>query len=581
METMIDRYARDIQFAAALAEQNREMEQYINECLIKASGNKRAIQEMTILNESSFGDKIKGFFERIKNFFKKIFDKFAAAMTAVFGEQKEYIDKYATIVTKCKYQATDVEGTKDHFKGLPRILDVVNNVDAAIIGSNLDKYFSTSEAPSTEGMITLSAAFPYDDAERLLKANENPPEKISPEAIRNRAFDEFVQTGYWSGMSDFSKENDDNGNVNLEETFKVYFDGSKDDVSLDKDQIDANFQTIINTTYAGQSYLKKLEKINERINSKMTEASKKMEDYYAAQRKKIVDSIDKMGNSSANVTADNKIQQVKQKEVTKLSNGKFEWNGTIYDTQEKANEAKQNAEQNDKTQQTSDKAPKLNESYSYFTEEIHGSSGSSSTGTNNPKDKPSGQVGNQEKETLTNASDKVSKMQAKTPEAKEHSITGVTSGEKGNKEAVMKAATNLLDNYDIWNRQARVNADTQISSAISRSLYGSFQQLNKDFFWIIKEHVKWYLSNPGEQDKTENQRAKVSTLNMNAGSETVNKTTPVTKQSQPNDIKSKIDAKFDELYENKMSDSDYKAWADANFPTEGPLFNAVKSKANL
>jgi hypothetical protein len=576
METFIDRYARDIQFAAAIAEQNRETEQYINECLIKASGNKRAIQEMTILNESSFGDKIKSFFEKIKNFFKKIFDKFAASMTAVFSEQKEYIDKYATIVTKCKYQATDVEGTKDHFKGLPRMLDVVNNVDAAIIGSNLDKYFSNSEVPSTEGMITLSAAFPYDDAEKLLKANANPPEKISLEAIRNRAFDEFVQTGYWSGMSDFSKENDDNGNVNFEESFKVYFDGSKDDVSWDKDQIDANFQTIINTTYAGQSYLKKLEKINERINAKMTEASKKMEDYYAAQRKKITDSIDKMGDSSANVTADNKIQQVKQKDVTALSNGKFEWNGTIYDTKEKAEEAKQKAAQNDPTQKAS------TESYSYFTEEIHGSSGSSGTsGNNNSKDKPSGQVGKQEKETLSNASDKVSKMKAKTPEAKENSIKGVTDGEHGNKEEVMKAATNLLDNYDIWNRQSRVNADTQISSAIARSLYGSFQQLNKDFFWIIKEHVKWYLGNPGEQDKTENQRAKVSTLNMNAGSETVNKTTPVTKKSQSNDIKSRIDEKFDELYENKMADSDYKAWADANFPTEGPLFNAVKSKANL
>ena len=101
-ETEIDRVYRDAQFFASLYEQNREMENFVNESLIKASGNKRAINEMYIINEAAAGDKIKGFFEKIKNFFKKIFDKLGASMNALFQEQKKFIEQYQYICTKVK-----------------------------------------------------------------------------------------------------------------------------------------------------------------------------------------------------------------------------------------------------------------------------------------------------------------------------------------------------------------------------------------------------------------------------------------------------------------------------------------------
>ena len=53
-ESDIDRVYRDAQFFAALYEQNREMENFVNESIIKASGNRQAIQEMYVLNESAF-----------------------------------------------------------------------------------------------------------------------------------------------------------------------------------------------------------------------------------------------------------------------------------------------------------------------------------------------------------------------------------------------------------------------------------------------------------------------------------------------------------------------------------------------
>ena len=58
-ESSIDRQWRNMEFCYELMEQHREMEQYVNECLIKASGNEKASDGMYMLNEASGGDRIK------------------------------------------------------------------------------------------------------------------------------------------------------------------------------------------------------------------------------------------------------------------------------------------------------------------------------------------------------------------------------------------------------------------------------------------------------------------------------------------------------------------------------------------
>ena len=74
VDSYVSRQWRNMEFCATIMEQNREMERFVNESIIMASGNKKAINEMnTYLNESTFTDKIKNFFTKIRNFFKKIF----------------------------------------------------------------------------------------------------------------------------------------------------------------------------------------------------------------------------------------------------------------------------------------------------------------------------------------------------------------------------------------------------------------------------------------------------------------------------------------------------------------------------
>lgn len=512
-ESCYDRYWRDMEFAANLIEQQREMERFVNESIIKASGNKKAINEMVIINEAAFGDKIKGFFTKIKNFFKKIFDKLGAAMNGLFMEQKKYIDKYANIITKYKYVASDVGDVKDHFKGLPRILNAVENSDSAILGTNLDKYLNPDKIMGGDGAeISIAQAFPYDDGNKL-KAIQTLPEKLSIESIKTNAYKNFTGEGtYWGKISDLNQESNDDNTPNIDLTFRNYFDGSDDVMTFTAQEIDKNFQTIINTTYAGPSYLTKLEKIVSSVEKKMDDIEKKMQTYHKAQSDKIqqgiknADSITpgetevKRGEKFDNVWNNAKTYQNKDNDKDP-NNGKKLIDGKYYQSLDDFKK--------DKTAQQ-----KYTESYQYVTE--------------TPSEKPSnpspsqtkvpGDTGQSDIKNANNANKNISdKKLGNSPEVKNSTTSGVTDN---NKNDILTKANQLLE-IDIWNRETQINADVQISSSIARAIFNSFQLTNKDFWWIIQHHVQWYMSNPGAENNAENKASRGRALNMNAGNEQV------------------------------------------------------------
>jgi hypothetical protein len=286
--------------------------------------------------------------------------------------------------------------------------------------------------------------------------------------------------------------------------------------------------------------------------------------------------------------------------VTKLADDKWDYKGKQYSSKADADKAraedlKNNAEfrtsDNSNTKSTDidssndtnaiktgdvNKTTGTVESFDYFTED----SPRAASGNKDNKSKINPGTGSSDVEKASKGLETADKLKASSPEAKDSHTAGV---DDKNKDEVLKAANALLDT-DIYNRQARVNADVQISSSIARSLYGSFQQLNKDFYWIIQKHVQWYLSNPGEETKTENQRAKVASLNMNAGDASVNtkdqvQTTSQAKaeaQKKQNDFVKKIEDNKDEA----SVKSAYDAWDSAGKPKSGKEWDAVSAAVN-
>lgn len=520
-ESSLDRQWRNMEFLNAIYEQDRDMERYVNECLIKASGNKQAINEMTVLNEGTFFDKVKNFFNKIKNFFKKIFTKFSAALSGVFAEQKKYIDKYNFIITKCKWNAGEASDVKDRFKGIPRIFDMVDNVDSACMLQDMTNYADEKAQGGEQGQIDGKSAYidvkVFDSAESIEKATI--PEKIDNAKARDKVYEVFSKSQYWSTLKNFDsyKQTDSNGNADMAATMSAWFSGSVDEVSWDDTYIDNNFQTVINVSYAGQSYLNKLQKIVNNVTKKMDDLDKSMETYVKAQQDKVTKAVNS-GAEKAKQNAKQEEQQAAQQVKDAAAQG--------------ATETGQGATETDATQtqgasqgkvQPEVSSANLWSGYNSFLNEMelkNASSGSSSSNDSSSTSKQSktnlNNTGSVESKKAVEANNKLHQQTAPKVNgtAKDVNANNQTTGNVT--DEVKKKAATLLEN-EIWNRQVVLNEMTNVASTIVRKAFTAFQNANSDFFTLIKAHVQWYLSNPGAEKLDENKATRTRVLNMNAG----------------------------------------------------------------
>lgn len=524
VDSYVSRQWRNMEFCATIMEQNREMERFVNESIIMASGNKKAINEMnTYLNESTFTDKIKNFFTKIRNFFKKIFSKIGAALSGLFMEQKKYIDKYSGIITKCKWHGGDISDIKNRTVGIPRIINAVDNVDSAVIGTNLDKFFNGD--PIQDDPKSFISKDIFSSAENIEKAEI--PNKLENGAQRDKIFEEFTGQGtYWGNLKDFAsyKVTDSNGNVDINKTFAAWFDGSTDTVTWSEDYVENNFQTIINVSYAGKSYLTRLQKIYNAVDKKMTEASKNMEDYYKAQSDKFMQAVkgnstnaktatdaDQKGEADAAAAVEKAEKQgdAAAAEVTKTDNKS---NGTSFKTFDPNSTASTTGTQTVELKPESAVSFAANFDMYLNEEPTFGNSSSSNSG---PKGSVPAGTGNTNNTSASNAADKVNSMTAKTGTAQ--SINNTT----GNVTNDLQTKAQQILDADVHNRQVRINESVNISTSIAKNMLDSFENTNKDFFNIIKHHVQWYLSNPGAEKLSENTTTRSRSLNIDAGSEQV------------------------------------------------------------
>ena len=544
-ESSIDRQWRDMEFCYEVMEQHREMEKFVNECLIMASGNKKAINEMYILNEAAFGDKVKAFFEKIKNFFKKIFDKLGASMSALFSEQKKYMEKYAYIITKCKWKAGDISDMKDHFVGIPRIIDMVNtNIETALFGQLKENGYIEGGSQQQE------------DVKSIDLKNIQPEEKKDIDEVKQDIFKNFIKSEYWKDKN-ITEENDSNANVNIDATFRTYFDGSSDTITLSGDEVDEKFQMIINVTYAGQAYINKLEKIVTTVDKKMDQISKAVEDELNKMK-------DTLRSQVKNEPANNDKIKVTKEEIEKLtanSKGKFEYDGNEFDSiNDVINYVKNNPNKfdyvengntkrkikksdiiNSITQETkdgktiykystgsdtfegnsndeiinkvkaSDKYEVTNESY-IIELNISGSSKKDDIDNKSAANKYTG-TGVEQTKNVSASTSKISNMKVGSGSKTTFNVNrdGATVNDETNKK---------IDAYlesVVHNKQANVNALIQITSSITKAAFGSFKGANSDFWSIIKAHVQWYVSNPGAEKESENQTTRPKNLDINAG----------------------------------------------------------------
>ena len=274
-------------------------------------------------------------------------------------------------------------------------------------------------------------------------------------------------------------------------------------MSFDLDSIENQWQTVLNTVYGGEAYLKTLGKINDSVVKQMDQVEKSMTTYIQNQKNKINTAVSnlKVGENKAD----------KQPETSPNPN-----QPKMKDVSDKDTPQMKDVSDKDTPQMKDVKESYLSyNSNNIAFNEMNINAGSAPASEKTEKGQPMTGVGSKDNETARKAQSDISGKKLATANAKDVNITGNVNDD-ADKKALQDGAEKVLNIIET-NAQAQVNANIQISSAISRQLYNAFQLTNKDFWSIIKAHVNWYLGNPGQEKQSENIRSKPSNLSMNAG----------------------------------------------------------------
>ena len=110
---MFDTYYTDkieyMTFFEAMIEEQRDMEDYVNECITLTDPNKKIFNEFQVFNEGKAGDKVKALFNRLRSFFSKIWQKFLEKLRAWVGDNKKYLETYKDIIIGKKVKINNVK----------------------------------------------------------------------------------------------------------------------------------------------------------------------------------------------------------------------------------------------------------------------------------------------------------------------------------------------------------------------------------------------------------------------------------------------------------------------------------------
>lgn len=443
----------DMVFFHEMLEQEREMEEYVNEHIILASGNRKAINEMVALNEGKITEKIKGFFTKIKNFFQAIFRKLGERLNGWLMDVKKYMDKYAEIINKRKYIAGDVT-MKDHFKGYTRITNTINNPKFTDINTMVQDFNNKNSVKNTlfdNGLLqTLSTADAINKY-TITEQDQNAGAVIMSSAV------EIISSHLGLDKdNEFTVVDNSDGTVNIYDTFGNYYNGSAEDVTFSVEQINTNFKYIINTTYAGPDILKKIQNIANTYATKLDDLAKSYEAAY------------------------NKIENALKAAITK----------TAAEAEPASTPKAEPA--------TTPKSESVNYSrYNNYLNEAD-SIVNTSTGQKPETVKNNKEAGKDDKKVLDNATQNLNKQNvtnASKVDTSKAKVTGVTAGKEGptSKDALTDKVGKILTSISS-KTNVEITSFSQAMNQVCISMNKSFEKTCTDYYAILKAHVRSYLN---------------------------------------------------------------------------------------
>ena len=463
-----------------MIEEQREMEEYIGECIILSSTpKKRLFSEMVAFNEASVGDKIKAVFARIKSFFSKIWQRFLEKLNAAFSNEKEYLEKYKDIIIGKKVTLTSVK-MPNHFKGIERVKAATNKAPDFATPIDFNGVISSA---SSRGVIDFSN---QNNSMGVVKANAT---AVAKGADLSETREKYLVQEYNNLVKICAADSGIKIDESSEASTKLneYFNGGEDE-TFGADDLD--MKVMYKYVYSVKELTDGLNKMRENYMASMT----KNEQAYTASFEK----YKKLVTNHLNANKSGNKEDIK-KANNDLKSGTADLVNQIKDAKKAVTDA-ENEEKNAKQ-----------ESYTYsrvfgtiFNEAI----------INNTNSSPS----NKGSSTITGGTNDIDNKPAvgaanATSAAMKNANAGVKNNfdrSKTSASVVGTADANSVGQSDIADKmseyqsaaQSFINAYGTARNVMFGSILNGANSARKDFMQIIRAHVNVYLGtvNNTEQD---------------------------------------------------------------------------------
>ena len=464
------RIAEDMRFLDIMIKEEREMDSYINECIILSSGNMKAINEMQVLNESKFSDRISAFFTKIQALFVRIFAKFGEKLSAMGKNNKGYLEKYKNIILGKKLKISYVT-MFNHFEGKRRI-DEMRNDSSEFAKLPSNEFWEAMEQKVSTKDDTNSKFTAYDvnDKERLQK-------------------DLFAVFLEQVGLKSKIKYN--KGDENIGGLLKEYFMGSSQEVRFSNSDLQKSMDVIYNALYSYEETYNNIEKFK----TSYTTALNSIKSKYLSELNKLI-----TDNNKTNDNIDSK--------VVKTENTHYRYN-TYFNEME--------IKMDNSSSPSSGNGNKSNNS-KIITKKYD--SGISTPGSETAKQKES-TMSNQKTNSYSIDNSEDIESKAKTVGDTNNSNTVTITGNDG--KSTTTNYKQMSEKYDVDNYIQNCNdyfsAYQYIRTQTFAAMLTSIESMNNDYMNLIRNHVISYLGQVNnDSDNTNTKYVNTSNTTKNTAS---------------------------------------------------------------
>ena len=437
------RIAEDMRFLDIMIKEEREMDSYINECIILSSGNMKAINEMQVLNESKFSDRISTFFTKIQAFFVRIFAKFGEKLSAMGKNNKEYLEKYKNIILGKKLKISYVTMI-NHFEGKRRIDEMRNDANN-FAKLPTDEFWDTMQQKVSTKDDTNNKFTSYDVNDK--------------ENLQKDLFDVFLnQVGLKSKIK-YNK-----GDENIGGLLKEYFMGSSQEVRFSNSDLQKSMDVIYNALYSYEETYNNIEKFK----TSYTTALNSIKSKYLSELNKLI-------------TDNNKTNDDINSKISKNESVRYKYNTYFNEMEIKMDNSSSPSSGNGSKSNNSKIVTKKYDS------------GVSTPGSETAKQKES-TMSNQKTNSYSKDNSEDIKTKAKTI-GDANSADTATISKDGNTDTYnykQMSEKYDVDNY-IQNCNDYFSAYQYIRTQTFAAMLTSIESMNNDYMSLIRNHVNSYL----------------------------------------------------------------------------------------